>query len=188
MANDQEIDPVPSAHWSTRALQARFAIAVLVPMTVGALVASFLPWPEWRVIAFAWGGLLGGVVSWWWLSASVAGRLRTLASALESGQAEALTTSRGDLGGLSDAAIALLKRQKNLERDLEELFELRGAVARLSAAAAVWAETERAPAHATTPTARGAAGSKRWLPCSSPALRRLGSHFWASSSECAPRP
>jgi len=148
MANDPDVDPVPAAHWSTRALQARFAIAVLVPMTVGALVASFLPWPEWRVLAFAYGGFLGGMASWWWLSASVARRLRTLARALESGQAEALISegaSRGDLGGLNDAAIALLKRQRNLERDLEELFELRGVVARLSAAAAVWAETERAP-------------------------------------------
>src|SRR5688572_3311709 len=116
--------------WSRHGVEDKLALALVLPLAAGSLVASFLPWPAWRWIAFAGVGLVVAVLVWLWLRHSMVAPLRSLVLALESGRGADPRTLRavgpwGELSGLSDAVQATLLRQRRLERDLEELAALR---------------------------------------------------------------
>jgi len=138
-----------AARWSAGGLLARVALAIALPALVGALVASFVPWPEWRWPGFAMASLLTGVATWAWLDLTVVRRLRNVARALEPG-GEGLSLSRGGgIAGIVDAASVRLAHERELLRAVERLDALRAALARLTDSAGEWADTEPAPAFAS---------------------------------------
>jgi len=135
--------------WNSSGLLGRFALAIMVPAIIGGLVASFVPWSDWRWPAFAIASQLASITAWIWLWMAVVRRLEGLARALEPG-GERLSLSRGGgLGGLVDAASERLDRERDLGREVEQLASVRAGLMRLTDAAAEWADTERAPAFPT---------------------------------------
>jgi hypothetical protein len=139
------------AAWSRHGVEDKLALALVLPLAAGSLVASFLPWPEWRWIAFAGAGLVVAVLVWLWLRHSLVSPLRALVNALESGRGADPRTVRsvgpwGELSGLSDAVQSTLLRQRRLERDLEELAALRACVGQLAAGVEAWTERDERPA------------------------------------------
>jgi len=131
--------------WNSSGLLGRFALAIMVPTIVGGLVASFVPWSDWRWPAFAIASQIASITAWIWLWMSVVRRLEGLARALEPG-GERLSLSRGGgLGGLVDAASERLDRERDLGREVEQLASVRVGLMRLVDAAGEWADTERAP-------------------------------------------
>jgi len=137
-----------SPRWSSNGLLGRFALAIMLPVILGGLVASFVPWEEWRWPAFAMAALATCLVTWIWLWRSVVGRLEAISRALEPG-GEGLALSRGGgIAGLVDAAAERLGKERELARTAERLDQLRAAVLELTETAGRWAETERAPVFA----------------------------------------
>jgi hypothetical protein len=138
-----------TSRWSARGLMARIGLAIVLPALVGGLVASFVPWPEWRWPSFAIASQLAALATWLWLYFTVGRRLRNVARALEPG-GERLSLSRGGgLAGIVDAASARLSKERELERGVERLEVVRASLAQLTESAGQWADTERAPAFPT---------------------------------------
>lgn len=143
--------PASEAGSGRRGLEDRLALGLVLPLAAGALVAAFLPWTEWRWIAFAVVGLAVAFVTWLWLRRTIVLPLRGLVGALESGR---LANARdvppvphaGEVTALHDATLSILQRHRRLERDLEELAALRACVASLAASVAAWNEGEERPA------------------------------------------
>jgi hypothetical protein len=136
--------------WSTRGLEVKLALAIALPLAAGALVASFLPWPEWRWPAFGAVALAAGAGAWAWIRGTLVRQLRVLERAMSSGR---LTDLRGlpvgggwgELSGLADAVAAFLARQSELERDATDLAALRATLATLATTARAWADDEHTP-------------------------------------------
>ena len=134
-----------------RGLELKLALALVLPVALGAVVFAFLPWNQERW-PFALGiGLLAAFGSWLWLRHGIVRRLGVVAKALETRRAAELSRlpAGGGWGELSDVGVsvsAFLSRQRTLDRDLEELETLRALLARLSETAARWADTEETPA------------------------------------------
>lgn len=150
-----EGEPDPGS-WSRHGVEDKLALALVLPLAAGALVASFLPWPAWRWIAFAGVGLVVALLVWLWLRHSMVAPLRSLVLALESGRGADPRTLRavgpwGELSGLSDAVQSTLLRQRRLERDLEELAALRACVGQLAAGVEAWVERDERPAAFAAP-------------------------------------
>ncbi len=149
MTQPHDIEPrdsIPRAsRWSARGLMARLALAIALPALVGGLVASFVPWPEWRWPGFAMASQLTAFATWAWLYFTVVKRLRNVARALEPGGEGRSLSRGGGLAGIVDSASARLAHERELGRGVERLELVRVALARLAESAAQWADTERAP-------------------------------------------
>ncbi|MEO6462085.1 MAG: hypothetical protein ABIP29_03330 [Candidatus Eisenbacteria bacterium] len=146
-----EPERAPSS--SRHGVEDKLALALVLPLAAGALVASFLPWPAWRWVGLAAAGLLTALVVWLWLRHSLVLPLRILVDALESGRGPEPRAIRsvsawGELAGLSEAVHAAMLRQRRLERDLEELAALRFCVGRLATGVEAWVERDERPAFA----------------------------------------
>src|SRR5690349_17776602 len=161
MSDGRETDPEATATpaWSARGLEVKLALAIGLPLAAGALVASFLPWPEWRWLAFGGVALAAGAGAWAWIRGTLVRQLRVLERAMASGR---LTDLRGlpvgggwgELSGLADAVAAFLARQAELERDAKDLAALRATLAALATTARAWADDERTPDWGAAPADR----------------------------------
>src|SRR5215203_4612318 len=58
---------LPPLRWNSSGLLGRFALAIMVPAIVGGLVASFVPWSDWRWPAFAIASQIASITAWIWL-------------------------------------------------------------------------------------------------------------------------
>lgn len=143
--------PVPQAGPLRHGLADKLALALVLPLAAGALVASFLPWEPWRWVAFAAVGLVTALFVWLWLRRLVVVTLRGLVGALTSGR---LADARdvppvphaGELTALHDVTYTILQRHRRLEREVEELAALRMCIAGLAATIEEWNEGEERPA------------------------------------------
>ncbi len=128
----------------------KLALALVLPLLAGVLVAAFLPWPAWSWVGMAAAGLLTAAVVWLWLRRTVVRPVRVLTEALDAGRTPDAKDLRGggELAGLADAVQAALARQRRLERDLDELTALRFCVGRLATGIDAWTEREERPAFA----------------------------------------
>ncbi|MGH7724634.1 MAG: hypothetical protein ACREOU_04325 [Candidatus Eiseniibacteriota bacterium] len=138
--------------WSLRGLEGELALFLLLPLFVGLLAASFLPWPEGRWVIVGAAGLLTALLVWWWLRRTHVRRLDRLAKALESGQAPDRGTGGpedsggfGELAGLAAIVTASVQRRRQIERELEELVATRATVERATEALDAWADSELPP-------------------------------------------
>lgn len=144
--------------WSRHGVEDKLALALLLPLAAGALVASFLPWPAWRWIGLAAAGLVTALVVWLWLRHALVAPLRALVVALESARAPEPKSVRavgawGELAGLSAAVQATLLRLRRLEREVEELAALRDCVGLLATGVEAWIERDERPGFAPEPAA-----------------------------------
>ncbi len=133
-----------------RGLELKLAVALVLPIALGAIVAAFLPWNEDRWPLGLAIGLLAAVGTWLWLRHSLVRRLAVVAHALETRRVADLKElptggGWGELTDVGETVSAFLVGQRALERDLEELATLRAVLARLGETAARWAETEESP-------------------------------------------
>jgi HAMP domain-containing protein len=125
----------------------KLALGLVLPLAAGAAVASFLPWPDWRWVAFAVVGALVALAVWFWLRRALVTPLGTLADALAAGRlidTRELPPPDGpaEIVDLADAVQDVLRRCRRLEVDVEELAALRSCVARLAEDVAAWSERD----------------------------------------------
>ena len=144
-SNDTHEVPKATARWRGRGLAARLALAFAVPPLVAGLVASFLPWPELRWLLFAAVWLPLAIAMWVWIHVTVVRRLRSVARALGPGRSIHDLEPGGGLSGIVEALSAQIARERELKRSVERFELVRLALARLTEAAAQWADTERSP-------------------------------------------
>jgi hypothetical protein len=132
---------------SRPSLNDKLALGLVLPLAAGAAVASFLPWPDWRWVAFA---AVGGAVAlavWFWLRRTVTAPLQKLADVLAFGRpvdARELPPADGpaEIVGLADAVQDVLRRRRGSEIEADELAALRTCLARLAADVAAWSERD----------------------------------------------
>lgn len=136
--------------WSTRGFEAELALALLVPLLMGLLAASLVPWPEGRWILLGSVSLLTAFLVWLWLRRTLVLRLRRLATALASAPGRAARTGGldrgfGELSSLAEIVAVSIERRDRLERDLDELTRLRDTLEHVSHTLETWTESEQAP-------------------------------------------
>ena len=139
--------------WARHGVEDKLALALLLPLAAGALVASFLPWAAWRWVGLAAAGLLTALLVWLWLRHALVAPMRALLEALESGRPPETRAIQGvgawgELAGLSDAVHESLARRRRLELELEELSALRFCVGRLASGVEAWIDDDARPAFA----------------------------------------
>ena len=143
-------DPAAGSSWSRHGVEDKLALALVLPVAVGALVASFLPWPAWRWVGLAATGLVTAFLVWLWLRHSLVTPLRRLIESLEARRAPDAKTARaastwGEVAGLTEAVHASVLRQRRLEHELEELTALRFCLNRLATGVEAWVERDERP-------------------------------------------
>jgi len=132
---------------SRSSLNDRIALYLVLPLAAGALVASFLPWAEWRWVAFGAVAAIGALVAWLRIRKTVVAPLDALTDALAGGRPpEPGSIPAGDgtdeLARLAEQVDEATRRRRRLDADAEELAALHACLDRLAADVAAWSERD----------------------------------------------